>query len=125
MTRRNHRVAEKATHMPVTPQFLAARAERSMSRGYAKQKWVEFCETLLSEGYGLRIYEARRTVSKCITVMRKGHRSFKVRFSNHRPIAEREDNGDCDFFVGVTNRTVTTTAQALDAVRAHFEKAAP
>jgi hypothetical protein len=118
-------VADKATHMVVTPQFLAARAERSTSRGYTKQKWVEFCETLLSEGYSLKIYEARRTVSKYITVSRKGRASFKVRFSNHRPIADREDRGDCDFFVGVTNRTVTTTAQALDAVRAHFSAGVP
>lgn len=93
-----------------------------MALGFPKQKWVKFCEILLSEGYELSLYEARRTVSKYVTVGRKGAKPFKVRFSNHRPIAQREDAGDCDFFVGVTNRTVTTTTQALAAVRAHFKK---
>jgi hypothetical protein len=120
--RRNRRPApaDKATNLAVTPDFLKVRAERATSKGYTKQKWIAFCETLLADGYHLTIYEARNTFSKYITVKAKGAKPFKVRFSNHRPIAERERAGDCDFFVGVTNLTVTTTDQALAAVRSHF-----
>ena len=121
--RSNYKLSsDKATNIAVTAPFLEQRAERSTSKGYAKQKWVMFCETLLSEGYKLSIYEARKTFSKYITVKGSGGKPFKVRFSNHRPIAERERAGDCDFFVGVTNLTVTTTDHALAAVRAHFIK---
>jgi hypothetical protein len=122
MARRKYRPAgtDKATNLSVTPDFLQQRAERSTSKGYAKQKWISFCEALLSDGYRLSIYEARQTFSKYITVHGRGAKPFKVRFSNHRPIAARERAGDCDFFVGVTNLTITTTDQALAAVRSHF-----
>jgi hypothetical protein len=53
--------------------------------------------------------------------MKKGTgKQFKVRFSNHKPIHARELRGDCDFFVGHTNLTVTHTAQAIHTVRNHF-----
>ena len=112
-------IGDKKNGGRVTLEFLQERAERSMAAGYTKQKWIEFCETLLAEGYEIRLYEARQTVSKYVTVSRDGH-SFKVRFSNHKPIARREDAGDRDFFVGVANRKTTTTAQALEAVRWFF-----
>lgn len=108
----------------VTEQMLNHRVKALAANGYPKAKWIRFCEVLMAEGYALTIYEARRTVSKYITVMYPGAPSFKVRFSNHRPIAEREAAGDCDFFVGRTNLAVTHSRQALDAVRKHFGRPA-
>lgn len=105
----------------ITPQLLAERATRSVQAGFAKQKWIKFCETLLDSGYNLKLYEAVRTHSKYITVIRDS-KEFKVRFSNHKPIQERELRGDCDFFVGITHTGWRTTDDALIAVDKHFNQ---
>lgn len=109
----------KADNCPVTAALLNERAERSIALGYQKQKWISFCEAMLAMGFNVSLYEARKTVSKYITV-ESGARYFKVRFSNHRPIRAREEANDCDFFVGVSNLTTTTTDQAIAAVREYF-----
>jgi hypothetical protein len=113
----------KATNIKVTTKFLNDRAGIAIERGFAKQKWVLFCEALISEGFALYLYEARATWSKYITV-KKGERAFRVRFSNHKPTARKERLRDCDFYVGITNTGTRTTDDALAAVRAHFSQAA-
>lgn len=115
---------DKAKDEIVTYDFLQDRYERACRAGYEeKAKWILFCEQLLEEEYTLYLYEAQQTYSKYITVYRDDSmKTFKVRFSNHKPLLWRELSKDCDFFVGVTNRTVTTTEQALEAVRRHFGK---
>lgn len=108
----------KAANLGLDRDYLESRAQAVIAKGYQKQKWVEFCEAMMDLGYELTLYEARRTVSKYITVHNKPKRkTFTVRFSNHRPIRYREEAGDCDFFAGVTNHTVTTTAQAIKAAK--------
>ena len=109
----------KAKNLSITKEALALRAQRSIQLGYSKPKWVEFCEAAIDMGLSISLYEARRTASKYIT-LRNGCAAYKVRFSNHKPIKWKESGGDCDFFVGVANNSVTTTADALAAVRAHF-----
>jgi hypothetical protein len=110
--------SKKARNLVVTKEFLKTRADRCLGAGYKKQQWVSFCEVMLSKGFTCTIYEAKETYSKYITVSFQ-NKFFKVRFSNHKPIAHREENGDCDFFVGITNKGCTTTAQAvLAAMRA-------
>lgn len=111
----------KANNASVTMDFLKRRAAACVAAGYTKQKWVEFCEIMLNKGFECTIYEARQTFSKYITVRDSKHHSFKVRFSNHRPIKQREINGDCDFFVGITNLKVTNTAQAVLAALRFFD----
>ena len=111
-------VYRKANGNKLTPEFLESR----ISQQFGKQKGISFCEALIEEGYTCYLYEARHTYSKYITVTDKTHRRFKVRFSNHKPIRYREKQGDCDFFVGVTNFKVTTTTDALKAVRDFFER---
>lgn len=96
----------KATDLKVTQEFLETRCHDEM------QRWVYFCCVMIGHGLDCYLYEARRTRSKYITVQ-LGEKSYKVRFSDHPPIPEREDNNDCDFFVGRTNRRVTTTDQAI------------
>lgn len=95
--------------------------KQKTSKKYGKQKWIIFAEELLHKGFKISLYEARRTFSKYLTVEKDG-KYFKVRFSNHKPIKERELNNDCDFFVGVTNFKVTTTEDALDAVYKFFKE---
>lgn len=100
----------KASNRIVNQDFLDHRIAYSKKLGYKKQKWVEFCERMLSEGYQVSLYEARKTVSKYVTVTDlKSDVSFKVRFSNHKPNKRREVDGDCDFFVGRTHLGISTT----------------
>lgn len=111
----------KATNLKLTPEYLKSRADGLAARGYSKPKWIGFCEDVLAAGLQASLYEARRTFSKYVTVTNGRGKSFKVRFSNHKPIKSREAAGDCDFFVGVTNKTVTRTEQALAATFSHFD----
>lgn len=110
----------KANNDIVTSDFLGYRSQRVEKKGFQKPRWIYFCEALLAKGYVLELYEARKTVSKYVTVKKEGFPSFKVRFSNHKPIPHREIAGDCDFFVGHTNLTITNTEQAFRAVAKHF-----
>jgi len=114
-------MSRKAKNLKLTAHYLASRIDGLAQQGWPKPKWIIFCETVISHGLSAQLYEARKTVSKYITVRDKRGRSFKVRFSNHRPNSVREENGDCDFFVGVANKTVTTTEQAIAATLKHFE----
>lgn len=75
---------------------------------------------MLRRGFTVELHEAVTTVSKYVYV-RRGNGVFKVRFSNHAPNARKEETGDCDFFVGRTNKTITTTSQAITATIAFFE----
>ena len=118
------RRTKKATNLQLTSDYLKSRAENCTKKGYPVPKWITFCEALLAKHYELYLYEARETYSKYITIV-CGKRSFKVRFSNHKPIKAREQSGDCDFFVGVTNFTVTNTDMALKAVLQHFNSRNP
>jgi hypothetical protein len=104
----------------VTVEFLQHRAKALEEKGYPKAKWIEFCERLMAHGYSMRLYEARQTFSKYITVMARNGRSVKIRFSNHKPIKARELANDCDFFVGITHTGTRTTADALAFVKEHL-----
>ena len=106
---------KKASNRAVNLDFLRHRAEYSAKLGFGKQKWVLFCEKMIEAGLTCSLYEARQTVSKYITVRHPDNfsRSFKVRFSNHKPIKHRETAGDCDFFVGYTHLGIQTTDQAV------------
>lgn len=117
-------MARKANNVRVTKNFLFQRVSDAKAKGYEKAKWIEFCEKMLAEGYHVKLYEARKTVSKYVTVIfpHDPSQKFKVRFSNHRPIKHREVSGDCDFFVGVTNLGVTTTDQAVKATLEYFKQ---
>ena len=110
-------MSKKATNRLIDHKFLSSR----VSSEFGKQKWIIFCETMMHYGFTLRLYEARKTYSKYVTVLDAG-KEFKVRFSNHRPIYRREVNGDCDFFVGRTNLGVTTTGDAIEATLKHFQR---
>lgn len=109
----------KAQHDVVTREFLRERLCRAVAQGYGKAKWISFCQALMRRGLTIHLYEARKTCSKYLTVS-QGDESFKVRFSNHAPILAKELEGDCDFFVGVTNLRTTTALNALSATLKHF-----
>lgn len=103
---------KKARNKTVNNDFLNSRKKYSNNLGYETPKWILFCDIMRNRGFEVSIYEAQRTVSKYVTVKSES-KKFKVRFSNHKPIKNREINGDCDFFVGRTNLGISTTAQAV------------
>lgn len=115
----------KITNEKVTTALIVERQRRAQEGEYPLPKWVMFCEELLNRGYELTLYEARETFSKYITVRdanNRTHPTFKVRFSNHKPIYQREIAKDCDFFVGVTHTGVRDWRDALNAVTSHFNR---
>lgn len=113
----------KARGLNVTLGFLKERSELAERGGWEEPKWIGFCRTLIAAGFYMSLYEAKETRSKYITVKR-GEKSFKVRFSNHRPSRSQEEAGDSDFYVGVANHVTHTTADALKAVADFFKEGA-
>jgi hypothetical protein len=106
---------KKATNKILTMDYLKGRAEGLVAAGFSKSKWIYFCEEMMRLGFTVELYEARQTKSKYCTVRHNG-KSFKVRFSDHKPIYHREMNGDCDFFVGWTHTGIRNTHDAANAV---------
>ncbi len=91
-----------------------------MGMGYAPPKYLQFIEAMLIAGYKVSLHEAYETHSKYVTVHGGHDLQFKVRFSNHKPIYQREIAKDCDFFVGVTHTGTRTTAMAIAATKEYF-----
>lgn len=77
---------------------------------YPTPKYLIFIRDMILRGWAVKIYKAR--VSKYVFVSR-GEHLFKIRFSNHKPLVSREDEKDCDFYVGISNRQVSTTEQIM------------
>jgi hypothetical protein len=114
---------DKAVNIIVEKDFLDKRTAICSIYGKPKHKWVEFCEYFLDKGYTISLYEAKETVSKYITLTHAScpDKAYKVRFSNHRPIAHLEYKGTCDFFVGITHTGTRTTREAAIAVNNYLK----
>lgn len=118
-------MVKKAKNQLVTLDYLKNRIAGLTKAGWPKSKWMKFCEILLEKGYSLRLYEAKETRSKYITVSKDGRegkdgREFKVRFSDHLPNQIKQADGDCDFYVGKSHGITTNTTQALEATIRFF-----
>lgn len=81
------------------------------SRKYPIPKYLTFVKKMLENGYEVKIYVAR--VSKYVFV-KKGDVVTKIRFSNHKPIFEKEEENDCDYYVGISHKQVTTTEDLIE-----------
>lgn len=113
---------ERFKNQIVTLAHLQERERRIELAGYKKSKWIGLCEELIYLGFEVRLYEAKKSNSKYITVThtKSPGKSYKIRVSNHKPILEKELAGTCDFFVGHTNLVITTCRQALTACFVYF-----
>ncbi len=84
--------------------------------GYAKTnfeapKYLKFILRMLREKWEVRLYIPRSNkISKYVFVS-KGDQIYKIRFSNHKPIIQKELDNDCDFYAGISNLNVMTTEQ--------------
>lgn len=80
---------------------------------YKPPKYFEFIKTMILNGWTVKLYTAG--VSKYIFVI-KGMHIYKIRFSNHKPIREKELENDCDFYVGITHLQASTTEQVIEKI---------
>lgn len=80
---------------------------------YLTPKYLIFVKTMVEHGWLVKIYMAR--VSKYIFVI-KGEDIFKIRFSNHKPIYHKELEEDCDFYVGISHKQVSTIEKILKKI---------
>lgn len=79
-------------------------------------KYLLFIKEMMESGWEVKIYEVKR--SKYIFLI-KGDDIFKVRFSNHKPIYEREMAGDCDYYVGVSHTATHTTEEIIKLLKSN------
>lgn len=81
---------------------------------YPTPKYMRFMRELLESGWRVKLYEAR--VSKYVFVS-KGEHLYKIRFSNHKPIYAKERDNDCDYYVGISHKQVSTTEKILSILK--------
>lgn len=75
---------------------------------YNTPKYLLFMKEMADNGWKVKLYVAR--VSKYVFLI-KGEDVIKIRFSNHRPLLYKEEENDCDYYVGVSNKQITTTEE--------------
>jgi hypothetical protein len=80
---------------------------------YSTPKYLTFMRDMIARGWNVTMYVSQK--SKYIYIKKDDH-FFNVRFSNHKPIYERQLNGDCDFFVGVSHGVCQTTEQVINQI---------
>lgn len=78
---------------------------------FAPPKYLVFMEKMMDAGWIVKLHKVG--VSKYIFV-EKGDNLFKIRFSNHKPLYNRELENDCDFYVGISHTQVSTTEKVLE-----------
>lgn len=81
------------------------------NKKYPTPKYLLFIKHMLEQGWTAKVYVSK--VSKYVFVENDTDR-YKIRFSNHKPLYHREQESDCDFYVGVSNLQVSTTAQIVE-----------
>ena len=84
-------------------------------------KWIRFCKEFVDLGFSVSLYKSKISVSKYIYIKKFG-RTKKVRFSNHKPNYWKEKNGDCDYFVGISNSQIITTEVVAKKIKKYFKK---
>jgi hypothetical protein len=81
---------------------------------YATPKYLIFMKTMLENGWHVKLYVANK-VSKYVFII-KGNDIFKIRFSNHMPLYYKEIENDCDFYVGISHKQISTTEQVIKKI---------
>lgn len=80
---------------------------------FTTPKYLTFIRTMLDDGWNVKLYEVDR--SKYVFVFREDF-LFKIRFSNHKPIYGKEITKDCDFYVGISHKQVSTTEKVIKKI---------
>jgi len=85
---------------------------------YSTPKYLLFMREMLRDGWEAKIYEVERSKYVFIT---KDDFIFKIRFSNHKPIYQRQKANDCDFYVGISHKQTFTTEQVIEKIKNIYE----
>lgn len=105
---------KKAKYWTISQKFL--NFKKPTNKEFKVPKWIEFCEHFISNpNLKMFLYESASTNSKYIYVNFK-NKTFKVRFSDHKPNKRSENTQDSDFYVGITNLKITNTEMAKKAL---------
>lgn len=95
----------------MTIQGVAKRIQSYSGTSFEAPKYLRFILRMLREGWRVKLYIPHSNkISKYVFVYREG-KIFKIRFSNHKPIIQKELDNDCDFYAGISNLRVMTTEQ--------------
>lgn len=86
---------------------------RNYNKKFPTPKYLLFIKHMLENGWSVKVYVSG--VSKYVFVV-NGEEIHKIRFSNHKPIYAREVQEDCDFYVGISHKQVSTTAQIIKKI---------
>jgi hypothetical protein len=110
----NYHIAKKQKLNRITDEILNYPDKH---HGYAAPKYLLFIETMLKEGWQVKVLKAgAKGISKYVFI-EKGDHLYKIRFSNHKPIFAREQKEDCDFYVGISHKQVSTTDQIIAKIK--------
>ncbi len=96
----------------LSTEYLDSLKPSYTSQDYPIPKWIIFSQTLIKDGWVVRLYRAKTTFSKYLFISRD-KKMLKIRFSNHKANKLKELANDCDFYVGVGNKGVITTEELL------------
>lgn len=80
---------------------------------YKPPKYIAFMELMILKGWNVKLYTAG--VSKYVFVS-KGTHTYKIRFSNHKPIYTKKIQNDCDFYVGITHKQSLKTETVIEKI---------
>lgn len=105
----------KRCHLPKVLQLI-----ETYPKKYPVPKYLTFIRDLLQDGWQVKLYKAGK-FSKYVFVM-KNEQVFKIRFSNHKPIYEKEIENDCDYYVGISHTQAHKTEEILKIIQEKVEK---
>jgi len=104
--KRNFHLAKKCY-----PDKIAKKISGYANSQYEAPKYLRFILRMLREGWRVKLYIPRESkISKYVFVY-NNDRIYKIRFSNHKPIIQKELDNDCDFYAGISNMKIMTTEQ--------------
>lgn len=86
---------------------------------YQTPKYLSFIRNMLEDGWKVKLYEAG--VSKYVFVV-KDQCIFKIRFSNHKPIYSKQQENDCDYYVGISHKDARTAEDVEETIKNNYQQ---
>lgn len=100
----------------LTLSYLEAIKPSYTKKGFPVPKWIQFAETMIKDGWKVKLHRSVTTVSKYIYIS-KNNQKFKIRFSNHKANKHSENNEDSDYYVGVGNKGIINTEKVIELIK--------
>ncbi|NCD40588.1 MAG: hypothetical protein EOL88_00700 [Bacteroidia bacterium] len=94
---------------PCNERDIAKKVMKLSQGKYGAPKYLRFILRMLREGWEVKLYIPRSNKISKYVFVKKGEKLYKIRFSNHKPLVQRELDNDCDFYAGISNLRCMTT----------------